>query len=71
MIKSKKLRKFKNIKHGFFNSIGGVSSGLYKSLNCGVGSRDKKINVVNNLKCELNKTNFNKTQKMQKTRKKN
>ena len=50
MIKSKKLRKFKNIKHGFFNSIGGVSSGLYKSLNCGVGSRDKKINVVNNLK---------------------
>ena len=49
MIKSKKLKKFKNIKHGFFNSVGGVSSGQYKSLNCGIGSKDKKINVVNNL----------------------
>ena len=50
MIKSQKLRKFKNIKHGFFNSVGGVSSGLYKSLNCGMGSKDKKINIINNLK---------------------
>ena len=50
MIKSKKLKKFKNIKHGFFNSVGGVSSGLYKSLNCGIGSKDKKINVKKNLK---------------------
>ena len=45
MIKSKKLKKFKNIKHGFFNSSGGVSSGFYKSLNCGMGSKDKKINL--------------------------
>ncbi len=50
MIKSKKLKKFKNIKHGFFNSSGGVSSGFYKSLNCGMGSKDKKINIINNLK---------------------
>ena len=50
MIKSKKLKKFKNIKHGFFNSSGGISSGFYKSLNCGMGSKDKKINVINNLK---------------------
>ena len=50
MIKSNKLKIFKSIKHGFFNSVGGVSSGLYKSLNCGVGSKDKKINVINNLK---------------------
>ena len=50
MIKSQKLKKFKNIKHGFFNSVGGVSSGLYKSLNCGIGSKDKKINVKKNLK---------------------
>ena len=47
MIKSKKLKKFKNIKHGFFNSSGGVSSGFYKSLNCGMGSKDKKINIIN------------------------
>ena len=50
MIKSKKLKKFKNIKHGFFNSLGGVSSGIYKSLNCGMGSNDSKINVIKNLK---------------------
>ena len=50
MIKSKKLEKFNNIKHGFFNSKGGVSSGIYKSLNCGIGSNDKIKNVAKNLK---------------------
>jgi hypothetical protein len=50
LIKSKKLQKFKNIKHGFFNNIGGVSSGVYKSLNCGIGSHDNKKNVIKNLK---------------------
>ena len=50
MIKSKKLKKFKIINHGFFNSLGGVSSGIYKSLNCGFGSKDKKKNILNNLK---------------------
>jgi len=50
LIISKKLKKFKNIKHGFFNRKGGVSSGIYKSLNCGIGSQDKKKNVLKNLK---------------------
>ena len=50
MIKSKKLQKFKNINHGFFNSAGGVSSGIYKSLNCGIGSNDKRENIIKNLK---------------------
>ena len=50
MIISKKLKKFNNIKHGFFNQKGGVSSGIYKSLNCGIGSHDKKKNVLKNLK---------------------
>ena len=50
MIVSKKLKKFNNIKHGFFNRKGGVSSGIYKSLNCGIESHDKKKNVLNNLK---------------------
>ena len=50
MIKSKKLQKFNNIKHGFFNNVGGVSSGIYKSLNCGIGSHDNKKNVTKNLK---------------------
>ena len=50
MIISKKLKKFSNIKHGFFDRKGGVSSGIYKSLNCGIGSHDKKKNVLKNLK---------------------
>lgn len=50
MIKSKKLQKFKNINHGFFNSSGGISSGIYKSLNCGLGSKDNKKNILKNLK---------------------
>ena len=28
------------IKHGFFGAKGGVSTGVYKSLNCGLGSHD-------------------------------
>ena len=50
MIKSKNLQKFKNINHGFFDNLGGVSTGIYKSLNCGIGSNDRKKNVTKNLK---------------------
>ena len=50
MIKSKKLSAYSQIKHGFFNNTGGVSVGIYKSLNCGIGSKDKKINVERNIK---------------------
>ena len=49
MIKSKKLIKIKSIKHGFFNSVGGHSKNIYKSLNCGYGSLDNKTNVKKNL----------------------
>ena len=49
MIKSKKLLKIKNLKHGFFNSVGGKSKNIYKSLNCGPGSKDNKSNVKKNL----------------------
>ena len=50
MLNSKKLSKFSEISHGFFNKNGGKSTGIYKSLNCGIGSKDKKINVKKNLK---------------------
>ena len=50
MLSSKKLSKLKNIQHGFFNSAGGKSKGIYKSLNCGPGSKDRPISVRNNLK---------------------
>ena len=49
MIKSKKLSKIKSLKHGFFNSIGGKSKKIYKSLNCGSGSKDNPLNVKRNL----------------------
>ena len=51
---SKKFRKFKGISHGFFNKKGGKSEGIYQSLNCGPGSKDKKINVKKNLKIVKN-----------------
>ena len=50
MFYSKKLKKFKNLKHIFFSKKNGFSNGIYKSLNCGVGSNDKKINVLKNIK---------------------
>ena len=49
MIISKKLSEWKEISHGFFNKLGGKSIGIYKSLNCGPGSKDKKSNVKKNL----------------------
>ena len=49
MIESKKLLKIKNLKHGFFNSVGGKSKNIYKSLNCGPGSKDNASNVKKNL----------------------
>ena len=49
MFFSKKLQKFKNIKHCFFSRKNGVSSGIYKSLNCGLGSDDNKENVLKNI----------------------
>ena len=60
MILSKKLQKFNNIKHAFFNRKGGVSSGIYKSLNCGIGSHDKKKNVLKNLKIVSKKIGYSK-----------
>lgn len=34
--------------HGFFTRNGGVSQGIYESLNCGAGSEDVPDNVVQN-----------------------
>ena len=50
MFYSKKLLKFLDISHGFFNKDGGISKGIYKSLNCGAGSNDKRANIKKNLK---------------------
>ena len=60
MFFSKKLEKFKNIKHCFFSRKYGVSKGLYKSLNCGIGSNDNNEDVLKNLEIISNKINCNK-----------
>tara|TARA_Y100000992_G_scaffold282387_1_gene230863 strand:- start:1882 stop:2643 length:762 start_codon:yes stop_codon:yes gene_type:complete len=55
LFKSKKISKISKFNHGFFCKTGGVSKGIYKSLNCGPGSRDKKINIQKNLNIVRNK----------------
>ena len=59
MIRSKKLLKIKNLKHGFFNSVGGKSKNIYKSLNCGPGSKDNSLNIKKNLEIVRKKINNN------------
>ena len=55
MILSKKLLKYKSIRHCFLGMEGGKSKGIYKSLNCGRGSSDTKVNVTKNLKIACRK----------------
>ena len=42
MFYSKKLKNIHKIKHCFFSRKRGFSKGIYKGLNCGRGSSDKK-----------------------------
>jgi YfiH family protein len=42
------LAAIDGVQHGFFTRRGGVSSGIYASLNCGPGSRDDAANVTEN-----------------------
>lgn len=44
------LLESSNIQHGFFGRGGGVSTGLYQSLNCGQGSDDNPEHVRENRK---------------------
>ncbi len=48
MIQAKTLADLDSVQHGFFTRRGGVSSGLYSSLNCGYGSGDSPDNVREN-----------------------
>tara|TARA_B100001250_G_C19583134_1_gene693014 strand:+ start:25 stop:777 length:753 start_codon:yes stop_codon:yes gene_type:complete len=60
LIKSKLISKYQSISHGFFNKSGGFSNGIYKSLNCGIGSGDKKQIINKNLKKVCNKISCSK-----------
>lgn len=48
MICASSLGAVDGIRHGFFTRLGGVSGGIYASLNCGPGSRDDVGNVGDN-----------------------
>lgn len=47
-VEAENLRKLSSIRHGFFTRDGGVSGGLYASLNCGLGSNDDQSLVLEN-----------------------
>jgi hypothetical protein len=43
------LKRFAmHVRHGFFGSQGGVSTGIYRSLNCGLGSKDELSRAIEN-----------------------
>jgi YfiH family protein len=48
MLTSPTLSALPGIRHAFFTRQGGVSLGIYESLNGGVGSRDEPAHVVEN-----------------------
>jgi len=48
MIQAKTLAGLDGVHHRFFSRRGGVSTGLYSSLNCGYGSADQPANVREN-----------------------
>jgi len=48
MLTAPSLSSLRGIRHAFFTREGGVSQGLYASLNGGVGSRDEPAHVAEN-----------------------
>jgi YfiH family protein len=48
MIELENLNDLRGIRHGFLTRRGGVSDGIYASLNCGLGSKDDQGAVVEN-----------------------
>jgi len=48
MLQAEQLAALSGIRHGFFTRAGGVSEGIYASLNGGIGSNDSRANVDEN-----------------------
>ena len=61
MFYSNNLQNNKDIDHCFFSRKSGNSKGIYKSLNCGIGSNDKKEYVQKNLEIVAKKFKIGKT----------
>ena len=47
-VEAENLAAIDGIRHGFFTREGGVSAGIYASLNCGLGSADDAESVLEN-----------------------
>ena len=47
-LKAKNLSRSGKVRHAFFTRAGGVSAGVYASLNVGIGSSDDRGNVLEN-----------------------
>ena len=56
----KEINKYPHINCAFFYRNEGISGGIYKSLNCGLNSKDKKRNVLRNRIIALKKIGLNK-----------
>src|SRR6266540_3591374 len=48
ILEAPSLKALPRIRHAFFTRAGGVSDGVYASLNAGIGSDDKPENVAEN-----------------------
>jgi len=48
MIQADSLQDCRRVRHAFFTRQGGVSQGIYASLNCGYGSNDDRACVLEN-----------------------
>ncbi len=50
MIRAPELSAIPSVRHGFFDRTGGVSEGIYASCNVGLGSDDRRADVLENRK---------------------
>ncbi|CAA6603968.1 conserved hypothetical protein [Rhodospirillaceae bacterium LM-1] len=53
MISVSALNDVSRVRHGFFTRQGGISEGIYESLNCGYGSGDDAAKVTANRKAAM------------------
>lgn len=58
IIKFEKLNKYTSIEHGFSTRLGGVSEGIYSSMNLGLTRGDSIDNVLNNFRIISKKLNM-------------
>ncbi len=58
MYYSSNFKKFNNLSHCFFSRNNGFSKGIYKSLNCGLGSKDNQNDILKNLSYVSSKMNI-------------